>query len=379
MSVLRERAPLVTTGQAIPQSETVRERPIQWVKLWAGIGLCVAALALYSISRWLLLGHATPAPRGDTSSVTSLQWFWVRFNEVLSMTIAAFVVWRCVLRPWRRAGHLTWDGLFVLAWTCSWFQDPLANFQRVWFHYSSLFFNLGCWQCHVPGWIPPHGDRFSEPIFFLVGAWAGLLPAWCIATNWLMRKAKRRWPHLGKVGLVGVAFVASVAFDFVVELAFLRMGLYTFDGAIQSWSVFGGHVYQLPIYEPIAMGALWAAASSLRYFRNDKGQSVAELGIDDIRAPSKRKTALRFLSIYGALNVIVLATYTVPTALVSLHGDERPADSYVDHLTNQMCGPGTDHACPGPKIPLPLGPRTAHISPDGKLIIPDGLPTPVGR
>jgi hypothetical protein len=44
------------------------------------------------------------------------------------------------------------------------------------------------------------------------------------------------------------------------------------------------------------------------------------------------------------------------------------------YLSQDICGPETSYACMDPRVPLPVDARSAHIGPDGKLVVPDGLP-----
>ncbi len=59
----------------------------------------------------------------------------------------------------------------------------------------------------------------------------------------------------------------------------------------------------------------------------------------------------------------------------STHVDFFPAE-VIDrsYFTNAMCGPGTDYACPGPTVPISVGPDSAHATPDGRFVASKGLP-----
>ena len=73
---------------------------------------------------------------------------------------------------------------------------------------------------------------------------------------------------------------------------------------------------------------------------------------------------------------LLAAWGVIPMGLQSaVNTDPWPKD-IVDrpYFTVGMCGPGTEFACIDPRVPEPVGPRSAHISPEGKLIAPDGLP-----
>jgi hypothetical protein len=42
-----------------------------------------------------------------------------------------------------------------------------------------------------------------------------------------------------------------------------------------------------------------------------------------------------------------------------------------------LCGIGTDYACPDPRVPAPLTDKSAHVTPKGEFVAPNGLPVQV--
>jgi len=96
--------------------------------------------------------------------------------------------------------------------------------------------------------------------------------------------------------------------------------------------------------------------SSVRYFVDDHGNSLAERGIETVKASGLRRAGLRFLAIFGAFSVIVLAFYNIPTAIMAAHSTAWPADTQKrSYLLDGICGQGTDRACPGPGVPITIG------------------------
>src|SRR5207253_2950817 len=112
-----------------------------------------------------------------------------------------------------------------------------------------------------------------------------------------------------------------------------------YGGHIRSLSFFPGKYYEFPAYEVF----LWAGActvwAALRYFRDDKGMTLAERGVDRLKAVGQARTGLRCLALVGVVNIIMLA-YNLAFGLMALQGDDWPADIQSrSYLTNGLCGP----------------------------------------
>jgi hypothetical protein len=120
------------------------------------------------------------------------------------------------------------------------------------------------------------------------------------------------------------------------------------------------------------LGTGWVVC---RYFVNDRGETLAERGASRLGFVGKQRTFVRFLGIVGILNVSFLLTYSLLTQAWNLHsGDWPKAAQERSYLTNGLCGAGTSYACAGNSAAKPVaGGKSAHIGPDGKLVIPPGL------
>jgi uncharacterized protein DUF5135 len=113
----------------------------------------------------------------------------------------------------------------------------------------------------------------------------------------------------------------------------------------------------------------------LRYFKNDKGETLAERGVNAMKISTRRKTALRLLAIVGAMNLCYLG-YIVAFNFMGLKGDAWPQDIQTrSYLTGYLCGPGSDQLCPDPTLPVPRQ-GGVHFDPYGKLVIPPGVTPP---
>ena len=75
-----------------------------------------------------------------------------------------------------------------------------------------------------------------------------------------------------------------------------------------------------------------------------------------------------------------MACVNLPFFWQSTHMSTYPADVQKrSYFTQGMCGEGTNLACFGPAIPNPRAEKSARVTPDGKLFVPEGteLPPPV--
>jgi hypothetical protein len=364
-----------TTLAEQPASQATTRRTTKPVMVWAVVGAAWTALTIYCWGAWLVLGHARPSPLGPTPVPTwqvVSAWAWQIFF-VISWLVAVYLLF---VRPLRRDGKIGFDGLFSLAWFMLWaLQDPWANYTVQQFNYSSVVLNLGCPQCHAPGWQSPGAANMAEPLLMSPGMYMAFFVGFCVLANRLMTRAQQRWPRMGNLGLIMIAIGFMIFWDTVAEIVWIRTGMYHMGGGIRAITLWHGHWYQMPINENLMWGTTWGLIASLRYFKNDRGETLAERGLSKIEAGSKTKQGLRFLALVGIMNTIMFLCFNMPHQWFSTHADYFPAEVQErSYFTNGMCGLGTDYACPGPTVPISVGPDSGHATPDGRFVAPKGLP-----
>jgi hypothetical protein len=349
-------APPPATERASAGLEGRKARPVVF---WGVVGAGFVVLAVYIFASWILSDDFQRVDTG-ADALGSTTKVWVQFFQVLSL-VAAVAIVIIVVRQCRRERRITFDTMLVIAWVSVYWQDPIINYIRTGFFYNSDFVNFGSWTEHIPGWMSPNGALLPEPVAFVGALYFWLGPAASLLTYWVMRRAKARWPGLGNVGLVTTALGVMVLLDLFCELIWVRTEMYAYSGTIHGLSIWGGERYQFPIYESVLWPMMWTAMGALKYFRDDKGHSVVERGVERVRSVRWR-TPLRILAIIGFANVAML-TYNVAFQAFVLHNDRTPS-GYPTYLRNGMCGPGTEYECNGPEIPIPL-PRSSAVPPGG--------------
>jgi hypothetical protein len=126
----------------------------------------------------------------------------------------------------------------------------------------------------------------------------------------------------------------------------MALGLSHYGGAWESLSLFPHSRMKWPLYEPVLVGLCFGAISCVRYFRDDRGLTLAERGVDRIKATPRQKTGLRFVALVGLLNVMYLGLYTLPNQFFNIKADPYPEDLLKrSYLVTKLCGPGTPYAC----------------------------------
>ena len=159
-------------------------------------------------------------------------------------------------------------------------------------------------------------------------------------------------------------------------LVLLPIGFYTYPGAIQSVSFNAGTYYQWPIYEGLMWGGVQAALCCLRYFTDDRGRTVVERGLDNVRGGFARQQFTRFLAIFAAVSACFFVFYNVPAQWIGMHADPWPEDHQKrSYFNGGICGDGTDVPCPNPGLPIPTN-RSGFINTDGQLVLPEGVQLP---
>jgi hypothetical protein len=340
------------------------------VKWWALAG--GASLAIFAATwiAWAVSGNMKPTPPGPTP-VPGWMMAALRIHEFGAAAVLVFCVYWWVMRHVVRRKPLSLDGMLVIALLSGYWQDQLSNFLRFSFNWNAHFINWGSWSNFLPLWVVPKGNLFPEPVLFEWSLYVIAILPGMIFGNWLMRKASARYPHWGAVRLLTTVFVLFAAMDIAFEIGWLRLGLYTYPSAIRWLTLFHGHYYQFPLLEAVFYPFCWTLLTALRYYRNDKGETIVERGIEKVHATYRQKRVLRVLALCGAWNVILFFSYNMPMGLIhGLYGDTWPQDIVKrSYFTYGMCGPGTEYACPSQSVPIPHK-GSAHVDTQGELVVP---------
>jgi Spirocyclase AveC-like len=328
-----------------------RSHPVTY---WALLGAALLCFEVYVLGSWVFGPHFVPTPTGpDTVSAGTLLFYRCIEVAVTGATVVCLFFW--VVLPWRRQGRLTTDGMLAISCATIFFWDMCMNYTSVHLLYNSHFINFGAWANGAwPGWTSPNGHLLPEPIFVTLPGYACLVYSQVLVVCALLRWGKSRWPGLSVAGCIGLMILGLTIVDSVIEIALLRSGVYAYPGSIRALTLFAGETYQFPLTEGFFFGGLGLGAIAvLKFFRNDKGQTLAERGIEHLRVGDFSRQWIKFLAIFGFCHGMFALLYMVPNQWLATHSDPFP-HGYPSYMLNGMCVSGEKrNECPGPGVAMP--------------------------
>ena len=335
------------------------QRGVQPVQIWAWIGTVLLALELYYTAKWIGSDQFVAVPSGPDLPPP---WMQTVLNIGQVVMTAAWCLSFCwfVLRPWLRERHLTTDGLIVIGCTLASMWDALSNVWQYWFTYNAYLVNRGSILGVLPITLSPHAPGSAEawPMFFINTLYGNFVIVAIIMCA-LLRWVKSTWPQVGTPTLVAICFVLGAMADFIIEgVVLLPLGFWSYAGG--HWAINADTYYKFPLHEAICAGSVFASLTCLRFFVDDRGQTICERGLDKLAVSPLQKRFMRVTSVLGGVILIFIVTYHLPQSLLALDSTAWPDDVVQrSYLTNRICGPQVNLACPGPTVPIarPGAPR----------------------
>jgi hypothetical protein len=321
---------------------------------WAWLGAALMAFIIYVLATWVLTGRAVPTDPGpDPLPEVQRQFiFWV---QIVAMVLGLVAAWVFVVRGWRREGRLTTTGMLYIAWLTLFFQDPMMNYTSATVLYNAHMVNLGTWTLgSTPGWTSPNGNNLPEPLLLIVVGYTIIGYSLCFPVLAVLNTLKARWPGLTRPRLALIGVLCLVLLDTLFESLLLRTGVYAYPGGIRAITLFAGETYQFPMSEGIFYGGVLIGATLvLLLYRDDKGQTFVERGIDQLRVGAVARQWVKFLALFGFVHLSMLVGFTIPMQWFATHSDPFP-EGYPSYMINGLCayGPQQDQ-CPGPGVMMP--------------------------
>jgi Spirocyclase AveC-like len=350
---------------------------------WAAFGAFWLTFMAVVLIRWVTGPYFERVPVGPTDPPMYMKIFLMTLQVTMIPAMLA-LLWWFVVRPWRRERKVTVDGALTLAFCTLFFQDPLSNYFGPWITYNSWSVNRGSWVNSIPGWMSfgAPGATVVEPPLTIIGLYVVIMTIAVRIGVATLRWASARWPRLGKVGLASICWLVMFAFDVVFEgVIFMPLGVWTYAGG--HFNIFGDRYHAFPLHEAVLVGILLTAYSFLRFYLDDRGQTIVERGSERVKASPAGRGVLRALSIIGAVNMIFIVVYTTPHLFVGAHSRQWNDDIQKrSYFLDGICGGDTGRACPGPAVPLVRNDNSggnggsAYLGSDGQLHVPPGAQLP---
>ena len=108
------------------------------------------------------------------------------------------------------------------------------------------------------------------------------------------------------------------------------------------------------------MGRRDGRVCCLRYFTDDRGRTVVERGLDQVRGGFALQQFIRFLAIFAAVSACFFVFYNLPAQWFAMHSDPWPDDHQKrSYFNGGICGDGTDVRAPIPRYRYPPIPATS--------------------
>lgn len=288
---------------------------------------------------------------------------WVRnvifYAQILSVLAFLVTQWFFVFRPWIKNGEFPYSGIFIFGVLTVGWQNNLVNYTTLACLENTLAINFGNWTNYVPGLITPNMERFPEMMlmwFLSFGSWFALLPV--LLGSKVVNAIKKKRPGLTNTEVILIAYVFFALLDLMLEATMVRLHFYSFYYTVDSLTLWPGEIHQFPLYEPALWSIMWTGLFSIYYFRDDKGYSWAERGIDNLKLGKAAGKWVRFFVIAAVANVLI-ATYEAGFNIVQLSANSVIKD-VPDYLRAGLCG--DDQAFECPTATTPFGRRTGYTN-----------------
>lgn len=301
-----------------------------WPQYLALAGIPIFALETWTIVSWAIAGphEITRYRHGHT-----LDWWGARGFEAFMIAVSLWVLRRIVRDCRQRARALTFDVIFCLCCATLIWASAGNNVFEPMFSISSNFVNLDDFCGHNPLVVNPDCGAFANPILFL-----GLLETFgllgcAMLLGAVVERLRARWPQLSTPQLIALTCAGGCVLVLGEPALLVPLHLWTFPGT--TWSLtLGGTGFRYPVFPEILVFGLWIGlVASIRIFKDDRGLTLVERGLDGYR-PATR-TAITVLALYAAVQ---LATWGPATAPMWVMGfDQHQWAKLPPQLQNGLC------------------------------------------
>jgi hypothetical protein len=340
--------------RATARTEAPPNRRVPPALILALVGALIVGYALWTWGSWLADGPSQITASRDPESASR----WIARGYEAIMVVVAIGLTIRIVRECRRAHRLVFDGVMVIAGFFTLFWDPMVNWMQPNFMYSSQWINLNTWVANAPGAVNPTANLMPQPVFIMLIYPFGLL-AFAMILNAGMRWLRGRFPRTSNVELIAFTYVYGWFLAFCLEAPAFLSNLWGLPGAPAQFSLFGND-QRFAWAEYLTTAIVFTTFASVRFFRNDKGQTIGERGLDNYGPAMRTGIAILATTTLFAMSMWALLLVQIPGGL---HSSPYP-DGYPAHQINGLCNiPGNPNStkptaygpCPGsPGFRMPV-------------------------
>jgi hypothetical protein len=343
MSVQREANTPTATIERPTEAHTAGAPPRRrWqpVHYWALLGLALGLYVAWMLVAWVADGPTQVTEFRDHSDVS---WWAARGLEAVAILVALgmsiYLVRDCI-----KNRQLTLITRICIACLATMVFDSFINFyQPIWF-YSSQLVNLSAPCGHAPGVVNPDCGALPWPIIFGPLMYGFGLPLGALLISAALRRLRARRPNISTIQLILLALAVGFLLDIAVDGGLMQFHLWAHPGFPDWFSIGGNSPYRYSFVLMIADGLIFLMPGLLLFFRDDRGQTFVERGLDQVR-PGAR-SGLSLLAHIGILGSTVL----VAAGICAVWGAySSPYPHFPPHLINKLCdGAGSARTAYGP-------------------------------
>jgi hypothetical protein len=315
-----------------------------WPHYLALLGIPILIWEAMTLIPWLLDGPAQITRyRPDHRTV---DWYAARGFEglavLIAIAVAIYVVRGC--RASRRV--LTFDLMFCLAGATQFWADAGVNFMNPAITISSNWVNVNATCGHMPLVVNPDCGRTPDPILFLflleTFAPLGVAILFARAVN----RARIRWPGVSTARLFWGVVAGGFGLALIEPFVIIPLHLWNYPGTPPSIGL--GHGFRYPVWEIACFGLWFGVLAAVRIFKDDRGRTIAERGLEHHR-PATRKL-ITLLALYTIFQGAIWGFASAPYWVLGL--SQHAWAAQPAQLVNGMCdAPGWSATrygpCPG--------------------------------
>jgi hypothetical protein len=308
--------------------------------------LCLVGAGFLVWGAWTLISWLSDDPgpithyRDTSSSSYTIGIVYQAAAVLVAIGLLTYVVRGCL-----RQRRLTFDAQLCIGGALAYWIDPFYNFFVPSNAFSSNLVNVGNWCSHAPLVVNKNCGATPEPILmtgviYLVG-----FLGFAMLGGKLMDFLGRRFPRMSTAQRLLICALAAMAFDIPID-GFATLNNLWNMFAPTSISLFGAK-HEFPLWIPLAAVVFFGGPMAVRHFRDDRGRTVFERGLDHLSP--RRQTLVSLFSVVSFMQIQVFVV-VMAIAPMGFYADHTPA--YPRFVINELCNDGGIHsspygACPG--------------------------------